>query len=284
MKNHGKTIKIFLIDGDPNGRMSCELSNWTGKAYKIPRIKIKESSDRPDLENAGVYMLFGKDEEGESQVYMGEAENVLKRLESHVAEKDFWNEAIAFISKDDNLNKAHVKYMESRLYEMAKKAARYNLANTNIPTRSNISESDQSEMEEFLDNIRMLVNTLGHRFLDEKREGVSEKKQTTFQIYAARGADAKGTPVTDGFLVFKNSKAAYEVVESMPSGFNKLRDTLIEEKVLVSRGEGLVFDEDYIFSSPSTAAAIVMGRNANGLIEWKLGNRMTLRDYEASAG
>lgn len=229
-----------------------------------------------------MYMLFGKDEEGESQVYIGEAENVLKRLGSHMAEKDFWNEAIAFISKDENLNKAHIKYLESRLHEMARKASRYTLANSNIPTRSSISESDQSEMEEFLDNIRMLVNTLGHRFLDEKREGVSEKKQTAFHIYAARGADGKGTPVTDGFLVFKDSKAAYEVVDSMPAGFNKLRDTLIKEKVLVSRGEDLVFAEDYIFSSPSTAASIVMGRNANGLIEWKLSNKMNLKDYEAS--
>lgn len=101
----GKTIKIFLIDGDPNGRMSCELSNWTGKAYKIPRIKIKECTDREDLVSTGVYLLFGKDDEGKDQVYIGEAETILKRLNQHLTQKDFWHETIVFISKDENLNK-----------------------------------------------------------------------------------------------------------------------------------------------------------------------------------
>src|ERR1039457_3180129 len=106
----GKTIKIFLFDSDPNGRMSCELSNWSGKAYKIPRIKIKECSDRDDLSNTGVDLLFGKNDEGKDQVYIGEAECILKRLNQHLVQKDCWNETIVFISKDDNLNKAHIKY------------------------------------------------------------------------------------------------------------------------------------------------------------------------------
>jgi len=105
----GKTIKIFLIDGDPNGRMTCELSNWTGKAYKIPRIKIKDCSDREDLKNTGIYLLFGRDNENNDQVYIGEAESVLKRLNQHLTQKDFWYEAIVFINKDENLNKAHIK-------------------------------------------------------------------------------------------------------------------------------------------------------------------------------
>ena len=115
----GKTIKIFLIDGDPNGRMSCELSNWSVKAYKIPRIMIKECIDRDDLMNTGIYLLFGKNEEGKDLVYIGEAEIVFKRLSQHLNQKDFWNEAIVFISKDDNLNKAHIKYLENRLHNIA---------------------------------------------------------------------------------------------------------------------------------------------------------------------
>ena len=94
----GKTIKIFLIDGDPNGRMSCELSNWTGKAYKIPRINIKDCSDRSDLNNTGVYLLFGKNNEDQDQIYIGEAESTLKRIGQHLTQKDFWNETIVFIS------------------------------------------------------------------------------------------------------------------------------------------------------------------------------------------
>lgn len=94
----GKTIKIFLIDGEPNGRMSCEFSNWSGKAYKIPRIKVKDCSDRNDLVSTGVYLLFGKDEEGKDLVYIGEAESILKRLNQHLNQKDFWHETIVFIS------------------------------------------------------------------------------------------------------------------------------------------------------------------------------------------
>src|ERR1041385_2486612 len=142
----GKTIKIFLIDGDPNGRMSCELSNWTGKAYKIPRIKIKDCSDRDDLGSTGVYLLFGKDEESRDIVYIGEAETILKRLNQQLTQKDFWNEAIVFVSKDENLNKAHIKYLENRLHDIANAANRYKIENSIIPTQSSISESDRAEM------------------------------------------------------------------------------------------------------------------------------------------
>ncbi|HLD52749.1 MAG TPA: hypothetical protein VJA82_05575 [Sediminibacterium sp.] len=90
----GKTIKLFLMDGDPNGRMSCELSNWSGKAYKIPRIKIMGSYDRKELETTGVYLLFGKDENENEQVYIGEAESILKRLNQQITQKEFWNEAL----------------------------------------------------------------------------------------------------------------------------------------------------------------------------------------------
>lgn len=278
----GKTIKIFLIDGDPNGRMSCEISNWSGKAYKIPRIKIKDCSDRQDLESTAVYLLFGKDEEGKDLVYIGEAESILKRLNQHLTQKDFWNETIVFISKDENLNKAHIKYLENRLHEIAKTANRYKIENTITPTQSSISESDRAEMEEFIENLKMLVNTLGHKVFDEIRELKTKQKQHTFFIKAARGADAQGEPSSDGFVVFKNSKAAGSTVTSITQNFVTLRQRLIDQNVLINEGESFVFSEDYIFSSPSTAAAIVLGRNSNGLTEWKLQDGKTLKDFETN--
>lgn len=278
----GKTIKIFLIDGEPNGRMSCELSNWSGKAYKIPRIKVKECSDRIDLISTGVYLLFGKDEEGKDLVYIGEAESILKRITQHLNQKDFWNEAIIFISKDENLNKAHVKYLENRLHDIAINSKRYKIENSITPTLSSISESDRAEMEEFIENIKMLVNTLGHKVFEEKREYKPKQKQEVFFIKAARGADGLGEPTSDGFVVFKGSKAAFTVVNSITSNFIKLRDKLIEDQLLVNKGEYFEFSEDYIFSSPSTAAVIVMGRNANGLTEWKLKSGKTLKEFEST--
>ncbi len=278
----GKTIKIFLIDGDPNGRMACELSNWSGKAYKIPRLNIKDSNDREDLLSAGVYLLFGKDDNGKDQVYIDEAESILPRLKQHLSTKEFWNEAIVFISKDENLNKAHVKYLENRLYDIAIKTNRYKLENTIIPTQSSISESDRAEMEEFIEYIKLLVNTLGHKVFEEKREFKTRQKHDTFSIKAARGADGQGEPTSDGFVVLKGSKAAITEVKSMTQSFIMLRQRLIDEGVLVSKDSYLEFTDDYIFSSPLTAAAILMGRNANGLTEWKNKDGKTLKEFEAA--
>jgi hypothetical protein len=278
----GKTIKIFLIDGDPNGRMSCELSNWSGKAYKIPRIKIKDCTDRSDMTSTGVYLLFGKAEDGKDQVYIGEAESILKRLNQQLTSKDFWNETIVFISKDENLNKAHIKYLENRLHEIAKAANRYKVDNSIIPTQSSISESDRAEMEEFIEYIKMLVNTLGHKVFEEKREFRPKQKQTVFFIKAARGADGEGEPTSDGFVVFKGSKAAGSTVPSMTPNFMTLRQNLLTQGALLDKGDYLEFKEDYIFSSASTASSIVLGRNSNGLTEWKQKDGKTLKEFESN--
>lgn len=278
---YGKTITLFLIDGDPNGRISCELSNWAGKAYKIPWINIRNCSDREDLVKTGVYLLFGKDEEDTDQVYIGEAESILKRLNKHLTQKDFWNETIIFISKDENLNKAHIKYLENRLYEIAKSAKRYKTVNTITPTQSSLSESDREAMEEFIENIKMLVNTLGHKVFNEKREIRPKHKQNIFFIKATRGADAQGEPTSDGFVVFKGSKASVSTVNSITKNFINLRQQLIDKEIIKFNGDIMEFPEDYIFSSPSAAATIVLGRNANGLTEWKLSSGMTLKEYES---
>lgn len=278
----GKTIKIFLIDGEPNGRMSCELSNWSGKAYKIPRIKVKDCIDRNDLTSTGVYLLFGKDEEGKDLVYIGEAESILKRLNQHLNQKDFWHETIVFISKDENLNKAHVKYLENRLHNIAHSAKRYKVENSIIPTQSSISESDRSEMEEFIENIKMLVNTLGHKVFDEKREIKQKEITDVFYLRGARGAEATGEPTSDGFVVYKGSKAAKDTTNSMNFNLIKLREKLTYDSIFIDKVEFLEFSEDFLFSSPSAAAAIVMGRSANGLTEWKLKSGKTLKEFETN--
>lgn len=277
-----KTIKVFLMDGDPNGRMSCELSNWTGKAYKIPRIKIKDCSDRDDLTSTGVYLLFGKDDIGKEQVYIGEAETILKRLNQQLTQKDFWYETIVFISKDDNLNKAHIKYLENRLHDIALKANRYIVENSVTPTLSSISESDRAEMEEFIENIKLLVNTLGHKVFEDKRELKQKQKTATFFLKATRGADGQGETTSEGFVVFKGSKSANNIVPSLTKSFIVFREKLINDGILLDKRDYFEFSEDYIFTSPSTAAVIILGRNANGLTEWKLKDGKTLKEFESS--
>ena len=274
----GKTIKIFLIDGDPNGRMSCELSNWTGKAYKIPRIKIKDCSDRSDLNTTGVYLLFGKNEEGNDLVYIGEAENVLVRLNQHLSSKDFWKETIVFISKDENLNKAHIKYLENRLHDLGTKTNRYVIENGCTPTLSSISESDRAEMEEFIENIKLMVNTLGHKVFEDKRElSTSRKDKELLYIKSSRGCDAIAEQTSEGFLVLQGSKIADSVTPSISKSIKDVRLDLINKNIIVD----YEFKEDYIFSSPSYAATIVMGRSANGLTEWKTIDGRILKSLES---
>ena len=283
----GKTIKLFLIDGDTRGRLTCELSNWTGKAYKIPRNLVKICTDRPEIQTTGVYMLLNKsvDLYEKGQLYIGEAENIFKRLTQHVKEKDFWNEAIIFISKDDNLNKAHIKYLENRLYEIGLLANRYELINFQKPTQSSISESDKAEMEEFLANILTLVSTLGYNVFEEirsvKPEFQTNKEEDLFYISATRGANGIGKTTNEGFVVFENSQVADPVTNSYPKTIKKLRDTLIMEGIIVKENGKMVVKRDYLFSSSSSAAMIIMGRSANGLTEWKMKSGKTLQEYES---
>jgi len=274
------------MDSDPEGRMVCELSNWTGKAYRIPRGKVKDCSDRDDLKSTAVYLLFGKPETSsdKAKVYIGEAENAYSRLVSHISEKEFWNEAVVFISKDENLNKAHIKYLESRLFEIANHADRYEVQNNNTPTKSSISESDQSEMEEFIEYVKILINTMGFKVFEPliKQSETNNNIDENLYIKAARGADAVGKRTSDGFVVFKNSEIATETVESYrKKGLNKLRDELIDNGTIVKVGEKLKFINDYLFSSPSAAAMVIMGRSANGLMEWKNTSGQILRDIES---
>ena len=282
----GKTIKLFLIDGDTNGRLTCELSNWTGKAYKLPRNLIKICTDRPEIQTTGVYILLNKsaDLSEKGQLYIGEAENIFNRLTQHVKEKDFWNEAIIFISKDDNLNKAHIKYLENRLHDIASSANRYELINNQKPTQSSISESDKAEMEEFLANILTLVSTLGYNAFERIRQAdtkvLPDKEKDLFFITATRGANGIGKTTSEGFVVFENSKVADPVTNSYPKIMQKLRDTLISEGVIVKDKDKMILKRDYLFSSSSSAAMIIMGRSANGLTEWKMKSGKTLQDFE----
>lgn len=270
----GKSISLFLIDGTPDGVIACELSNWTGKGYKIPRNNLKDVSNRSDLKKPGVYFLIGHNEDDKETVYIGESEDAFKRLYQH-QEKDFWTEALVFISKDENLNKAHIKYLEFSLHDEAVEANRYKIFNSNVPTKPAISEAEIAVMSEFSTNLKLLVGALGFRIFEKLTKSLTSK-QDKYRIDAARGAVATGIMTTEGFVVFKGSKIASAEVPSMPESFKKKRAQIISEKVVID----FEFTQDYLFSSPSTAAAVVMGRSANGLKEWKLKDGSNLGENE----
>ena len=276
----GKIIRQFLIDGVADGRWVSELSNWTGKAYKIPRTYINACADREDLSNTGVYFLFGTNDDTDGQqVYIGEAENVINRIKQHVAEKDFWTECVTFISKDNNLNKAHIKYLENHLYLLAKESKRYEVLNANVPTESSISEMDQAEMDEFIDNMRLILSVLGHRVLEPSVGSAQKQITPVFYLQDRSGTRAKGRPTAEGFAVLKGSTIAKEEAPSLSqSALNKRRQ--IMEKGIVD--ENLKFTQDWLFSSPSLAAAVVVGYSINGRTAWKDAKGISLKELETN--
>ncbi len=276
MKKRGRKITLFLIDGDSNGRIMGELSNWSGKAYKIPKNYIRVD-DRDDLNSVGVYILFGKDDIGNSLAYIGEAENIKQRLVQHIGQKEFWNECVVFISKDNTLNKAHIKYLESRLYDIALEADRYLLENNTKPTKSNISEPDQAEMEEFLDNLKLMVSTMGHRIFESIAKTGESNSNDIFQI-SQKGLLAKGKPTNEGFVVFKNSIISLKL-GAVNSSVISLRNKYVTEGIIKEDGQTAVLTKDVVFSSPSLAATLVLGVSSNGPKSWK-NNGKTLKELQ----
>ncbi len=279
----GRAISVFLIDGVPEGRVMCELFNWTGKGYKVPRRMLKESADRAALFKAGVYFLFGRDE-GRNEinaVYVGEAESVYRRLPAH-QDKDFWTEVLVFVSKDDNLNKAHIKFLEHTIHAKVREAGRYELKNSNTPNKPEISEVDQAVMTEFLANLQLLTGAMGYKLFEPLISPTTAAVET-YTLQNARGADARAVYTSDGMVVLKGSFATRDEVNSVGDSTRKLRKQLITDGILSLDDSRLMFTTDHLFSSPSTAASLVSGSQVNGWAVWKDEAGNTLKDNEAPA-
>lgn len=274
-----KTIQMYIFDGNPNGRVMCELSNWNGRVYKVSRNELQEFSKRDDSENTGVYFLMGKDDNDLYIGEAGEAEKMLTRLKQHLKDSDYWSDCITVISKDNLLNKVHVKYLENKFYLLAKDADRYIVVNNNVPTCSSVSEYDEAMLQEFISNAKLLINSLGYKTFDTLEDSSLKRQndQLYFYIKSARGADAKGVVVAGGFAVLKGSSIAVDTVPSIANSLSQMRATLMDKGIIDAEYR---FVKDHIFTSPSLAASVVMGRNANGRTEWKTADNKTLKSIE----
>lgn len=281
------SLRIFVADGDPDGLRIVERSNWIGKALVFPRALLPQVRQRPELAQTGVYLLLGPRPDGEGELlYVGEGDPIRPRLESHYAQKDFWTRAIGFVAVGGLLNKAHVQFLEARLIALARAAKRVPLDNANQPTEPSLSEADRADMEVFLAHMLGMLPVLGvHAF--ESAPAVAAKASPVLSC-KGKGALASGYEASQGFVVKAGSQAVAESVPSMQQhvrGMFDLRQELIANGVL-ALAEGLYrFTQDYSFSSPSTAAAVVLGRSANGRIEWRDAQGRTLKALqEAEAG
>ena len=283
------SLRIFVADGDPDGLRIVDKSNWIGKALVFPRALLPQVKVRPELAQTGVYLLLGPRPDGEGDMlYVGEGDPIRPRLESHYAQKDFWTRAIGFTTTTaGQLNKAHVQFLESRLIALARAAKRMPLDNANQPAEPSLSEADRADMEVFLDHMLGMLPVLGVHAFEQAPKAPAAKAGPVLTC-KGKGVQATGYEASQGFVVRAGSQA---VVDSAPSmaqhvrGMFDLRQELISNGVLVMQGALYQFTQDYTFSAPSTAAAVVLGRSANGRIEWKAADGRTLKEIqEAEAG
>ena len=297
----GKQIRIYLADGGSTGIRHAEITNWSGQALACPRSRFQELREWSEVKRPGVYFLFGQDEQtSESVVYIGEAEVVVERLASHISGKDFWNELIAFTSKDDNLTKGHIRYLESRLVTEASACGRYIVKNSTQPQIPVLPRGDRDAMEEYIESVKALLGVLGHRLLEplvETRQALSQAVlhsaiQRSDLLPAGGGGDHRAVRehkfylstrdieaialLTDeGLVILKDSDAALDVMQSLPSSQRELRKRLMQQEVLVANGSKLKFAKDCLFNSPSQAAGIIVGYSINGRDAWKLSDGIT---------
>ncbi|QTE35916.1 GIY-YIG nuclease family protein [Mucilaginibacter gossypii] len=274
------TITQYLIQGDPDGLVASYISNWTGQCLKFPRNLLGAARSRDEFKRPGVYFLIGQDptEVNKWIVYVGESEGLDIRLTEHDRDlkKDFWEQAIVFSSKDENLTKGHVRYLEFRLQEELKKQARVGLENINV-TKPKLPEASMAEMETYLDFLKLLLPVLGFPFFEKLKPGdLGVREQLLFLNINNQKAQGYLTP--KGIVVKKLSTISPVQSPAISGNYGLLRQSLNDQGIVsFSSGKFLV---DYEFSSPSAAAAVILGYNINGRDAWKTKEGVTINQLE----
>ena len=290
----GRTIKMFLVEGNSSGIVTADIMNWTGKVIVTPRSLLSNLSSRDDAKRTGVYFLVGNDVEDPDmeRVYVGESDNVFERLVQHEKkqEKEFWTRTVFVISKDENLTKAHTLFLESRLIQLVVDAGRAAIDNGTRPQKA-LPESDTSDMEYFLSQVQMMLPVLGFTFLQQKPKpnvspagapAVGDDASPEFEL-RTDNAVATAKEVDGEFIVLSGSTARSVEAASLSEGYRRRRANLISRGVLVLKDNYYEFTENETFDSPSGAACAVAGMNANGRTYWKVkATGQTYADWHAA--
>ena len=295
----GKSINLFLMDGDANGMIKCTLANWIGIAYKIPRTSLDKCKSRTDLKQTGVYFLFGvSDTTGKSVVYVGQAgnrkngEGILNRLLEHKRnpKEDYWTEAVVFTTSNNSFGPTEISYLENRFCNLAVAAKRYEVKNGNDPSLGNITEEKESELEDFIEYAELIMGTLGHKvFIPYTSSAVTAVPAPDTgavldndepEMYLSRAikkssitVKATGRQTSEGFVVLKGSIISPDDDNTIPPGVKKLRQASQTDS-------DHVLQEDVLLGSPSSAAMFVIGKSSNGWTAWKTSDGKTLHDLE----
>lgn len=279
----GKQVRLFLVDGTPGGLTTAEITNWTGHVVSGRRSDLADLLRRPEASRTGVYLLLGDDpdEVGGVRCYIGEADDVGNRLRSHHRDKDFWDRFVVVTSKDANLTKAHGRYLEARLVTLASEAARVALENGTTPPPPPLPEADVSDMEYFVRQLQIVLPVLGVNAIRVRdRTAIDHgtpSASPVFRLTHRSGVDARAQQVDGEFRLLSGSVVAPAVRQSdrhSPStarayaAYRALHDKYVADgSIVVANGLGRV-TRDIVFSSPSTAGAITLGRSCNGRDAW----------------
>lgn len=275
------SIRIFLSDGSPDGIRIVSKSNWVGQAVVASRAQIGDALKRDELDRPGVYLLLGLGESGAERLYIGEADVLGERLKQHVSGKEFWTSFIAFSSADRSLNKASVRYLEARLVELARAANQWEMDNEKAPSKPSLSEADRADAEGFLAEMLVIYPVLGVDAFEAASTEAPSSESTDVLYLDESGAKGQGREVKDGFVVLEGSRARSKATPSVHSHIRDLRQQLKERGVMVPNENQLEFKQDYRFTSPSTAAGVLVGGNP-GLASWKDSNGITLKQIQAA--
>ena len=285
----GKKLTVYMIDGTAYGPRLSEIGNWVGKSIYSPRSSVNKIMNRQEFDNPGVYCLKGDptDDAFDEKIYIGEAENIRNRLKQHLSDsnKDF-KELIFFVSKDELLTKTQIRYLESRLVQMALEAKTAQIENGNSPSLPTLHEADISDMEYFLDQIRLILPVMGFKFLisstvqaKDKSEETSEKVHEAYFI-KTKTFNATMLETDQGYIVTKGSEAKKALSNSCTETYRNMRRKLLETKIMIEDKDKLIFAEDAIFNSPSAASNMVLGRNSNGFTEWVNKDGVTFKEVQ----
>ncbi|WP_300434345.1 GIY-YIG nuclease family protein [uncultured Mameliella sp.] len=286
----GRSLELFFVDGRPEGMLTAEVFNWTGHVLRVPRTRLVDGLKRSIAAQTGVYILLGQDDQG-PLAYIGEAEVMSDRIKQHATQKDWWEQVILITTAGDALHKAHVKYLESRLAEMALDANQTRLENGNAPPRSSLNEAATANMESFLETLQMVLPAIrvdllqsGKRPETKKTEVVEKTQPLEFFFEVPRhGVKAKARLEGDEMVVLAGSqiRASWIGDRKYHSTHWELHDELVSRGIIRSEGGKVgTLTEDYAFSSPSAAAAFAAGRSANGRTSWKLADGRSYAEWE----
>lgn len=301
MKSNGKNINLFLIDGEPNGKIKCTLSNWIGIVLKIPRIdfdNLNSKEPREELKFSGIYFLIGiSDEDEKNMIYIGQANKrqdgngLNSRINQHLVDsntgkknshEDFWQswqQAIIITTRDDTLGSTELNYLEHYFHKLAKEVNRYEIINDQDPAKGNITEEKESEMQEFIEYAKLVVGAMGYPVFEPYISNERKNSNSELEIFYCNRNKTNATScrTSEGFVLQKGSKIADKLVDSCGDSIRKAR-----ERYKDSIGSDFITTEDILFRTPSGASSFVLGSNTNGNIEWKTKNGITLKDFGAN--